>query len=474
MLSDYGIENFCIKIEDKKDILSLSPPFIVHIDDDFAIVKEISINKVLFFINNRKVQTSLPDFLKQWKGIALIAEPNAISAEPDYKLHLKKEFLNCSQHILLFLSLLGLIISGGIINQRSINGGMIILFLVNLLGLCISYLLASRQWEHDSYTHAICTLFRQGNCDTVLDSNVAKMGGMIGLSEIGLGYFLSNLFIQSFIPQYANWVAIINITTLLFSIWSIWFQKFKVKQWCPLCLIVQLILWSIFALNLYLGNIKYVNGDFMGLLMVLCIYTCNIIIVNSLTHLMTKNADAERMQYEMNCIKSNENIVEILLQQQERYNVTKDTSQILFGNLNANILVTILLNPFCAPCAKVHKEVKELLKANSSICIQYIFDSFGRELEDTCKFLIASYLNRSRVKAEILYDSWFETGRFAKDSFIRKNESAMDDGVNVQKEFDNHMQWSTDSGIGSTPTILINGHKLPDIYHISDLRFLKL
>ena len=76
----------------------------------------------------------------------------------------------------------------------------------------------------------------------VLDSKAARLWGLISWSEIGLGYFISNMLILLFIPQYVVYVALLNLCTIPYVFWSIWFQKVKVKQWCPLlfCLVQAL------------------------------------------------------------------------------------------------------------------------------------------------------------------------------------------------------------------------------------------
>ena len=41
----------------------------------------------------------------------------------------------------------------------------------------------------------------------------------------------------------------------------------------------------------------------------------------------------------------------------------------------------------------------------------------------------------------------------------------------VIREFDLHKQWKDQSGLNATPTILINGYKLPDNSKIEDIRY---
>ena len=43
----------------------------------------------------------------------------------------------------------------------------------------------------------------------------------------------------------------------------------------------------------------------------------------------------------------------------------------------------------------------------------------------------------------------------------------------VEQEFRTHEEWKKETKLMATPTILINGYELPDVYKIEDLMFFK-
>ena len=63
------------------------------------------------------------------------------------------------------------------------------------------------------------------------------------------------------------------------------------------------------------------------------------------------------------------------LNNQPYYEVSKSVSQIMFGNPNSSFVVTILTNPHCSPCAKMHKRMDDVLaKVGNDICFTvYLF-----------------------------------------------------------------------------------------------------
>ena len=131
------------------------------------------------------------------------------------------------------------------------------------------------------YADKICSLFKKSDCNNILESKDAKLWGVISWSEIGFGYFCSNLIIFLWFPFLMEYSVLIGCCTLIFSFWSIWYQKVKVKQWCPLCLVIQLLFWLLFVLYLIGGFIPAVLlFSIESLFIVGCIYSILILVVS--------------------------------------------------------------------------------------------------------------------------------------------------------------------------------------------------
>lgn len=420
MLTDYGIENVGVKISDKNDIRSLDPPFIVHTGNDFAVVEKISNDNILFIERNRKIKITLGKFFEMWTGNTLIAETDKTSKEPDYEIHFREElFQNLRKIAILFILLF--LFAFAFISYRSFaQMGVVLLLLINFAGVYIGYLLVLKQLHIQSdYADKICSLFKYNDCNNILDSDSAKFMGVIGWSEIGLGYFISNVIILSLLPSLIPCMLFINIFCLPYTFWSIWYQKFKAKQWCPMCLIVLLLLWGIFISGLVFGLINFYSITFWGIVITGGIYTVVILTISMLIPVISRSSKLESIQFEINSIKSDIDVFNILLKKQPFYKVNKNTSGILMGNSNSNMLITIFTNPHCNPCAKMHQRVNNLIYNKQDICVQYIFSSFDKELDVSNKYLIGVYQQRNGEKEQI-FNEWFEKGKNNKDSFFTK------------------------------------------------------
>ncbi|GHT83771.1 hypothetical protein FACS189420_0140 [Bacteroidia bacterium] len=473
MLSDYSIENGGTKVADKeKDIFNIQTPFIAHTGSDFATVYKVEPDKVHYIWKGKDIAISVEQFLQTWSGFILLAESSENSIEPGYKENRKKELLKIAQISIFLIATCLILVLGYISNSLFKNPGLTFLTVLNLLGVYIGYLLVLKQLHiHSEYADKICSLFKQSDCNNVLESKAAKLGDFIGWSEIGLGYFIANTLIILFLPHLISYLAIINILVLPYSFWSVWYQKVKAKQWCALCLIVQVLFWLVFAVNLIFGYIQIPDFNIVNWLLTSCIFVVPMLGINMLIPKLSEGNKVSQLNQEINSIKADENVLATLLKKRPHYEANKSDSQILFGNPDAKLFVTILTNPFCNPCAKMHKRVEKLLQEmNGKICIQYIFSSFNPDLDFANKSMIAVYLEKKVDTAMQIYSEWFEKGKIQKEEFF-KNFQLNIDSPGVEREFQKHEAWKAKTKLRATPTILVNGYQLPDNYKIEDLRY---
>jgi hypothetical protein len=472
MLDEYNIKNQGYKIDkNKEELRNIDTPFIAHIGSDFVVVNKINASEVSYIWNKKKIKVSLNKFYNMWSGVILYAEPDENSIESNYTEHCRKElFINIQKALLILAVCTILIISA--FKNKNFSIERCLLTIINLIGSYISYLLVLKQFQmHSEYADKICSLFKQNDCNDILELDVAKLGGIIGWSEIGLGYFFTNFILSIYFPDFIIYVAIINIFALPYTFWSIWFQKFKARQWCILCVIIQSLLWMIFVINITFNVFQFSNISLVDWTLVCLFYLSIVLSINILSQRLSKMKKLEQTTQELNSIKSDEEVFSLMLKKQSHYDVDKSTSSILWGNKASNILITVLTNPHCNPCAKMHKRIESILNVSKDLCIQYIFSSFNEDLNNSNKFLIAIYLNNEKDRNQI-YQEWFTKGNVDKDTFL----SLYDVDTNskdVIDEFEKHNTWKKQTGLSATPTILINGYKLPDNYKIEDLIYLK-
>lgn len=465
MLNHYGVCNKGIRIDHKEDIHFLEAPFIAHIGRDFVTVKKITREKIWYYWRQKELIVSAKDFFDIWSGVVLMVEADESSAEPDYQKHRKEELATYVPKVLLVLAAIVLIGRGSHQNGICQHWGLCLSLILNLLGVFISFLLVQKQINiHSNMADKICSLFSSSDCNDVLSSPASKFLGIIGWSELGLSYFLSNMFLILFIPELLSYQALLNMLGLIYSFWSVWYQKYRAKAWCPLCLLIQLLFWSLFLTNLLAGFIRMPDFTMSDLSSIALIYGIPFLFI----HLFLPNQIAGKklttVTQQFNSLKANSKVFSGLLTDQAFYPIDEDFPAIIFGDPNAKHTITIFSNPHCGPCARMHSKIEKLLEdTNNQFRIQYILSSFKSSLDSSCEFFL--YVNRkySVEERNRIYNEWFQGGKYDKEEFF-KSHFFIPDANFVSKEYQKHLDWKGQTKLRATPTVLYDGYELPEMY----------
>jgi hypothetical protein len=442
-----------------------------------VVVKQVGKDAVSIIRYGKEISVPLKDFLGSLSGVVLLAETTEESSEPNFSEHRKKDLLQNGQEYLLYAVLGALALSVFFTQSLFRSWSLSMLLLLNILGAYISWLLVLKSMRIGSrYADKICSLFNQHDCNDVLESPAAKLFGVLGWSEVGLGYFISNVLILLFAPSMVPLLAIINLLALPYTLWSVWYQKIKAKQWCVLCLIVQALLWLTFTVNFLFG---FIQIPVIGLIIfaALCVFVGLSLAINILTPKLNRERYLSHIKQEINSLKADEDVFKTFLIKQPLYTLpyplsnNTERGRIQFGNSEAKLNITILSNPYCNPCARMHKRMERLLKdTNNQICVEYVLSSFTDELESTNKFLIAVALQKDKAEVMKIFSDWFGNGKPQRDEFFKDLGLDMS-RPEIEAVFQKHKQWKEETKLTATPTILVNGYKLPENYQIEDLRY---
>jgi protein-disulfide isomerase len=473
MLTNYGIENLGLRLEKTiSNLQDIEPPYIVQAKGNFGIVSDISPENVEYYSDGKKMSVPHDDFLGMWSGVVLVGETNEQSIEPDYASNRRKEIITTLEKSALLIAAILLLGGIGYMTGFYQQIGLWLSLGINLVGAYISYLLVLKQMKIQShYADKLCSLFlHEGDCNDVLESDAAKLFGTFSWSEIGLGYFAANIILITCLPALYPYLALVNVCALPFTVWSVWYQKVVARQWCTLCLLVQAVLWVLFISNLAFGLIVWPGLTVGGIVLTGCLYAIPVL---SLNLLIPRLSEANRMQevtQKLNNLKADEEIFRAALKAQVHYEVDRRIG-ILMGNPDAKNLITVVSNPHCNPCAKMHVQLEQLLKnTNNGFCLQYILTSFNEELAESSKLFIAMYRQMELSEYMTFLSDWYAFGKDDREAFYRKYSF---DGKDQQfaDELQRHKSWAKEAAIFSTPTVLFNGYKLPDKYKVDDLGY---
>lgn len=476
LLKTYNVPSAATTVEaDKDNLTNIETPFVAHFGGEFVVVTSVTDDKITYILRRKEFTLDVDRFVPSWSGTVLLAKPSNESTESDCAEHRKKSTINALPSLVLGIATVVLLVIAYLINgfgRMSIST----LLVLNIVGLYLSWLLIQKQLHiYSSYGDKICTLFSKHDCNNILESRAAKIGGVLSWSEVGVGYFSANILVLLFLPQVLGTLAVINTAALLYSFWSVWYQKAKARQWCGLCLCVQALFWIVLTAHCVFGSFHYDVSQapyVIGSVIAICVFGIAIAATHILARTFSESRMVSSLRQEINSIKVDERVFTSLLAQQAHYDVSEADSQIVFGNVNASLRLTILSNPYCNPCARMHKRVGKLLsEVGDAVMVQYIFSSFDPKLDITGKYLIAAYMQQDAGTRLRTFTEWFAKGVPQRDKFF--------EGLNldptaeeVEAEYKRHMDWAKNAKLRATPTLIVNGYALPGNYQIEDLKYL--
>lgn len=469
LLAMYGVDSVALKLKKSDDIFLYKPPFIAHVRNDFAIITSIQDNKVVYRTAFNERIVSKDDFFSMWSGVITTIEKRDNAIEPNYRRHLlKSRYYKIIPCVFGFLLLL---LCGNLTFLTNVYFSL--LFILSCIGGYICFLLYCTHNKINSVaSDKICTLVSHSDCSS--SKETLLLANQFSLPEIGLSYFLALTSSIIIFPQYVNYFCYFNLAAFPFTLVSFYYQKFIQKKWCLLCVITQLILWVclicdiIFIWHTYsINNLSI--GIIKGVLFVLMLWIGIFFIITTFItpFLLIKRKETVEI-YKSNLVKSNSIVLASLLKREQKYQC-ENISSIFIGANETSHILTIISNPYCTPCSVLHSKLEKLLATKKNIKIQYIFTFFKKELSEANIYLISACLNKSNNKTDVL-NTWYRYGKLDIDFFKKKYGSYEIESSKI--EADKQKAWCDMNGFYTTPTILFDGIKLPDLYEIEDLYYI--
>jgi hypothetical protein len=248
----------------ENDLVNIPYPAIAHLSVNgghFVTLHQLTEGKISY-INPEIgwVTETIDQFKKKWTGAALLISPTDKSGEPNYHQQRLSEKISGLRSVAVIAILL-ILASVAVVQKFDLS--MISPFVAGLVvlkvsGLCLSVLLVQTQFSlHGKLAQYICNAGKNFSCG-VLNSSASKTFG-VGMSELGLVYFVAGLFsmiISSLLisPGFSL-LSVLTFSTLPYALFSIFYQWRIAKSWCPLCIGVIFIFW--------LEMLVFISGDLL-------------------------------------------------------------------------------------------------------------------------------------------------------------------------------------------------------------------
>jgi uncharacterized membrane protein/protein-disulfide isomerase len=490
VLNNHQVENLTAKF-DREKIVELPTPFITQVNGkkgvaQFTVVKEITANHVTFY--DPEAQTwskiAIDAFSERSTTLVLLAETEEPVKEKDYEKKIAEEKrIRFSQNLMASCIPIFILIASLLAFSQAGAGAIfpVLYSILTLAGTVVTVLLL---WYEVDQTNTalqdICMTGKKVNCSAILQSKDAKVFG-ISWSTIGFIYFAGSLT-TLLISGIANTgsLALLSWLTLAatpYVFYSVYYQWQVAKQWCVLCLSVQVILTlqSITVLTAGWHTASLIQGgNILNMLLhIIPAFALPFIIVSLLIPALRKAKESDTLTMELQRLKHSPEIFNAVLEKQKAVTYNPQGLGITMGNPNGTVKIIKVCNPYCGPCARAHTPIEELLHNNPDLQVQIIFNAANDEKDikfNPVNHLLAIDGKQQPQLTEQALDDWYLAEKKDYEAFAKKypmNGELKKQGDKIEAM----RNWCNKTEIQFTPTFFINGYQLPKSYSVNDLKY---
>lgn len=467
---EWKVEHYPMRL-DKEELKEAGTSFIAHLNGDgekLAFVPALNgASMVEYFDGYKKPKkTGEKDFFKNYSGIAVLIDANNRSGEERYTEKKQFEILHKSLSLLIVLGVLFLI-TNSLVSQTTpdISISFVLMLLTKLGGLCISVMLVLKDLNiKNSLADTLCGIGRKTYCNSILNTDAARLFAWIHWSDIGVIYFLSGLIMIIYSDMNdLPLMAYISIGALGYTVYSIYYQASVAKVWCPLCLYIQVIF--IVEVALFYTYIWPFHLSLMSIVKFgsVTLITALGMILYKAYHVFKQTAKNEHLMYLR--FKRNPNVFINQLKQNKHYqlDISEEVFTVSKGELG--LVITAFLSLNCHPCRKAFHQLKELFE-REDVTIQFIM-AFHEQNIELVNHLSRLFQEKNQNEAMSLLEGWYnnkgtELCGEGKEKF---NEQGFEQIRKVHRQFFKNLE------IKGTPTIFVNGYKIPAGYEVKDLAY---
>lgn len=476
VLDHFDITNVAARIPKTNESLNQIPDFFIaqlksaEFDGLFFVEKQQE-DCSLLGVDGASKKISQDDFLHAFTGILLAVEKSE---------NQEKESNTGALASYLTFGVLALVL-GYLFISSMVTFLQPLLLLTALVGLVIGVSIMQQELGiKNKIGEALCDgTSTNNNCNAVLNAESARLFGAYKLSDLSLVYFVGytlTTFCLTVQGQSLDVLLIIAALSLPVTVYSVYYQAFKIKSWCFLCLGIVMILWgqaiSIFWYYSFAWQLEF------SVSATLITVTGFIISISFWVYIRPGILEAElnkRHKTSFYKFKRNYNIFQFLLKDQPPVDTyISGLEDMVYGNPDARLELLFVTNPLCGHCKPVHSIIEKILLRFSEDVRLVIRFNIGRSNVENDPFLIAAnlrqiYQEKGKEESSMaMHEAYLDLNeKDWIDKWITKdkNNSVQRDQLNLQAN------WCVENKINFTPVILINGYAFPKEYERADLLF---
>lgn len=475
---NFHIDYYPLKMEEK-ELFGLSEPFIAHCNEGggkILLIYKIGNKRVVYADSDRgRKEVSTDWFLKVWSGVVILLEPKEKSGEQDYNEKRKDEQVKNSI-VPFFIFIFCLICVYSFFSGFSVTGipqiKFFIIALTKSLGILFSLLLFQRELEiRNEFTEKLCHIATNVDCNAVTRSEGSKIFGSISWAEIGIAYFSGGLLLL-FLLTYSEAKAIFSIISVMalpYPLYSVFYQGFKIKKWCPLCLLVQAVLICEFMLLVNSFSLEMITINGIGLVLITLSIILSLVLL--IKFLFISQKDEENIYLRLMKMKRNQAIFLSQVKQGAKIEIPESRYSLIFGEKECKVVITVFLSFYCTYCAKMYKSIKALIDNNSTVKIRLIFGTPTDDLSTRVTRLVCSLMERGETnKVPGLLEKWYNADQKQRTGLLKSFQASKENNLESEFILLNSELFKANK-IDGVPAVFVNSYPIPKTYELEDIKY---
>jgi uncharacterized membrane protein len=477
VLTDLKVDNLATRINPYQ-LSEIPLPAIAHFEDGtgYGTIQKIENNQVECLHDKMGIRSeSIAEFSQRWQGITLLIQSNEKSGEENYSKSRRFEVIEKLRKLFIIgglIVILGYFIRTHFTNLTIENTSYLYAFIITkFAGIIVSSFLI---WyiidANNSFLRSVCEINSKTSCGNILNSEVAKIFGWLTWSEIGLFYFTGGFITVLFSNNLNETILILkwlNVLALPYTVWSVYYQAFVAKEWCILCLMVQVLLWVEFFTLLPISFT--LNSESMNSFVNLAICFLSITILWAFIKKPLQNSGQFDETYNtLQKIKFDPDFVRGVLSKERMLPPIFEGMKVLrMGNPEAENVITLVLTISCTSCSRTFEEVQRLIDRNNLFKAEIIFATSNNESDEGTQ-IVNKILNLPNEKMKEATQNWFKNVKQNQQKWKMKLEIKEASEVDF-KQVILHLRWLELAGIFSAPSIFLNKAEIPSVFGITNL-----
>ena len=469
-LSFLKVSNLATRLENE-DIVHLPDTFIALIqekeDSPFLEFVERKENGFQYSKEGKSNIVSNKMFEKMFQNIVLLAE------KEENELPTNKS----NNLVIISLVFLGLIFLFSIFaNSFSLLTFLFVCF--TAMGTYLSIEAISHELGiQTKFSEAVCTITTNSDCDAVLNAKKSKFLENFSFSEASITFFSTQILglllfsISSRLTDFYNITTVLLLFSIPVTLFSFYQQIIVAKKWCPICLAIICIIYAEIASLLVYNNFSFAINAISIAYFLLVLVGSHIASV-FVKSLIKQNLDFKSKITENNRFKRKYSLFKMALLASDRVHEEIITSNnILLGNPEAKLKITVVSSPFCGYCKEAHKIIEEILELHKDrVCFNLHFNFDASKNDEKSKRvhqkLVQIYFSEGQDVFMKELHNWFEN---IEENKLLSNSTSQINDLKVNTILYDQYTWNQENKITYTPAIIINNYSFPKEYDRNDL-----